>query len=304
MLKQAKIILGFKCNNNCLFCYEKTKRHLPDKTTTELKKEISAASKRGFLQVHFIGGEPTIRPDIFELIKYAKYSGFNSVMITSNGRMFAYQDFVNKIVESGISQIVVSLHGHNARLHDKLTGSKGSFGQLIAGLENFKRMEFKNVGVNITIVKQNYRYLPAIAKMLVECRIERVEFTYVGVSREEFKLMKPKISLAASYIRKALKIGKDNNYLWIVQNPPMGCYFEGYFEHLSYAKNEKNTLFAISNKACRYEKIESKKSTVYLKPEKCLQCYYYDKCFGVEKMYLCEFGVREIKPFLAENKHL
>lgn len=302
MFKQAKIVLGFKCNNNCLFCYEKTRRHLLDKTTAELKREISVASKRGFLQVHFIGGEPTIRPDIFELIKYAKDSGFDSVMITTNGRMFAYPDFVNKIIESGISQVVFSLHGHNARLHDRLTGSKGSFRQLIAGLANFKRTGFKNIGVNTTIVKQNYRYLPAIAKMLVEYRIERVEFIYVGVFRKGLKLMKPRISLAASYIRSALKIGRDSNYLWTVQNPPMGCYFVGYFKHLNYAKNEKNTLFVKSNKTCLYEKIEGNKSTVYLKPKKCLQCYYRDGCFGVEKMYLREFGTREIKPCLAGNK--
>jgi uncharacterized Fe-S cluster-containing radical SAM superfamily protein len=294
--KQAKIIIGFNCNNNCLFCYERTMRHLPDKTTTEVKKEISAACKRGFSQVHLMGGEPTIRPDVCELIEYAKDAGADSVMITSNGRMFAYPDFVKKIIKSGISQVVFSLHGHNAGLHDRLTGSEGSFKELIAGLENLKKSGFKNVGTNTVIAKQNYRYLPDIAHILAEHRIGRAEFTYVGIFKKALKLMKPRISLAAPYIRKALQIGKDRNYLWVVQNPPMGCYFEGYFKHLSWGKKEKKSLFAISDKNRSYEEVTSKKVTFYVKPEKCLGCDCYHECFGVEEMYLRDFGGREIKP--------
>ena len=42
---QAKIVLGFSCNNDCQFCYEKDNRHLSDKSTSEVKKEILAAWK-------------------------------------------------------------------------------------------------------------------------------------------------------------------------------------------------------------------------------------------------------------------
>jgi MoaA/NifB/PqqE/SkfB family radical SAM enzyme len=208
MNKQAKIIIGFNCNNNCLFCYDKLHKNLPEKTTEELKEEIYIAFKKGYSEIHFIGGEPTIRKDICELIKYAKNLGLKTV-ITTNGRMLAYASFANQLVKSGGSQIFISLHGHNQKVHDRITQSKGAFCQVISGIFNLKKIGFKNLAINTAIVKQNYRFLPEIAKIAVKLKVSRVDFIYVAVaSKFSLRLMKPKITYSAPYIRKALEIGK------------------------------------------------------------------------------------------------
>jgi len=83
--REAKIILGFNCNNNCFFCYEKSKRHLLPKNTEEIIKEIVVARGKGFDKISFIGGEPTLRQDLLDLINYAKNLEFSQIMITTNG---------------------------------------------------------------------------------------------------------------------------------------------------------------------------------------------------------------------------
>jgi len=71
-IKKTVIFIGYKCNNNCLFCINADKRELPNKTTKKIKNEMIEAKKRGTTYIELIGGETTIRPDILELINFAK----------------------------------------------------------------------------------------------------------------------------------------------------------------------------------------------------------------------------------------
>jgi MoaA/NifB/PqqE/SkfB family radical SAM enzyme len=296
-MNQAKIIIGFSCNNNCSFCCDKFNRGLPAKSTAELKEEIAAARKKGFSKVHFLGGEPTIRQDLFKLIEYARGIGFDYTMITTNGRMLAYRDFAQAALKAGLSQVVFSIHGDNARLHDSLTGSPGSFKELLKGVENLKKLGAENIGTNTVVLKQNYLRLPHIAKILVAQKIQRAEFIYVGELAERFKQFTPKISLASPYLRQALLMGKRRGYSWRVQNAPMPCYLNGYLEHLSHAGVEENVFFLRTRKAHLYKKAVSKKEAlVWLKIDKCKKCLLQKSCSGILQEYLKTYGDKEVKP--------
>ena len=66
-----------------------------EKTTEQIKEDLNKARERCD-SVVLVGGEPTIRKDIIEIVKYAKQLGFKKIQIQTNGRRFAYKNFCIK----------------------------------------------------------------------------------------------------------------------------------------------------------------------------------------------------------------
>jgi len=292
----AKVLLGFTCNNRCVFCFDRHHKDIPAKTTREVRQEISSAFRQGFPRLLLMGGEPTVREDILELIAHARKTGFRDIMLTTNGRMLVYRSFARALVKSKVSQIVFSLHGPAAGVHDALTCSPGSFDELMQGVENLKKEGARNLGVNTTIVTQNYRHLSAIADIFLAWGIQRAEFIYVAAERRVFRQVTPKVSQAAASIRGALEKGRRNGHHWGLVNAPLPCYFWFFFDHLSFAGGENNTSFAKTKKAALYQKAEARKRLFWTKREKCDSCSRRRLCRGISKSYLREFGDGEVKP--------
>jgi len=103
MIKKTVVFTGYTCNNKCIFCCNENKRGAyEDKKTDELKRNILEARRRGSSYLEIIGGEPTLRKDIVEIVSFAKSCGFKTIMFSTNGRMFSYDSFAKKIVKSGL----------------------------------------------------------------------------------------------------------------------------------------------------------------------------------------------------------
>jgi len=302
-IKKTVIIVGYRCNNQCQFCNDANKRELRNKTTEEIQQEMIEAKKRGTTYIELIGGETTIRPDAAELIKFAKNLDFETINMATNGRMFSYLKFTKKIIKAGLTDIVFSIHGHNAKIHDYLTQSPGSFKQLLEGLNNFKKLGFKKIGSNTTIVKQNYKYLPKIGKFIFDQGIRNSEFIFVdpnyGGAYDNFDKLVPKISKIAPYIKKCLDIGKKNKIPhWHIRYVPL-CYFKDYLNQVS--ELQEVETFKTEHLAPDFENFnveESRQEIGRIKPKKCQKCKLFNQCEGIWKEYLKQYGDKELKPIL------
>ena len=302
-INKTVIFTNYQCNNSCIFCIEENKRNMPARTTVEIKNEIVKAKKRGTTYLEFIGGEFTIRSDALELIKFAKENGFKTIMIATNGRMLSYEKYAKEFIKAGLTSIVFSIHGHNEKLHDSLTRSKGSFKQLISGLKYFQKLKFSNIGSNTTIVKQNYKYLPEIGKFIFDLGIRNSEFIFVdpndGAPKKNFEKIVPKISTAAPYIRKCLDIGKSNKIdHWHIRYVPL-CYFKDYLTQIS--ELDEVEKFKTEHIAQDFENLSveiSRAQVGRIKPLKCQSCCLHKKCEGIWKEYIRKYGDNELKPIL------
>ncbi len=301
-LKTAKFLTGYSCNNYCRFCGDRAYRGMPVKTTQEIIREIKEAKKSGAVDAFFAGGEVTIRPDFFYLLKFAKNIGFQNITLTTNGRLFSYEYFTRRAVEAGISRIIFTINGHNAKLHDYLSQVEGSFKHLKKGIVNLRKFGFDNIGTNTVVVKQNYKYLYDIGRLIYRSGIKTACLIYVS-SPHDFYKYTPHISTAAYYIRKFLDIGRlDDEICYAALNVPCLCYFGGYLKQISGTIEENECSFKgvsrliSKNKIEQYENIESKKIINRIKIRKCLFCKIADKCKGVWDIYLKYYGDREIKP--------
>jgi heme b synthase len=124
--------------------------------------EIASISKPVII---LTGGEPLLRPDIFDLARYGTDKGFRMVMAT-NGTLMT-EEAVQKMMASGIQRISVSLDGPSSETHDAFRKVKGAFESSLKGIELAKRggLEFQ---INTTITQMNLHLIADILKLAVD----------------------------------------------------------------------------------------------------------------------------------------
>lgn len=131
-----------RCNSNCLMCSQPPRNISDVGMADELCRIIEMIPDQPE-HLTLSGGEPTLLRDglIRVLEKLKVYLPNTAITMLSNGRMFAYEDYVEKIaqVEHGGLVTSVPLYANNAADHDYIVQSKGAFDQTIYGLYNAEK---------------------------------------------------------------------------------------------------------------------------------------------------------------------
>lgn len=292
-MKRIDIKITYKCNNHCKFCVQGDKRKYSlDKSNTEIKT-ILRENRVNYERVTFTGGDPLIRADILELVRYAKSLGYR-IQIQTNGRMCAYRDFCKKIIEAGVDEFAISIHGHNAELHDSLTSSKGSFEQSISGIKHLIYLD-KLVITNTVITKLNFRFLPQIAKFLIDLGIPQYQFAFphiLGNAYANLDLIVPRKKEVAPYVKRGLATGIKRKRNARVEAIPY-CFLKGYERCLSeiYIPNTKVFDIHLTENFNLWRKEEGKQ-----KGPLCKECKYFQCCEGPWREYPEIFGWGEFIP--------
>ncbi|MBU0579813.1 MAG: radical SAM protein [Candidatus Margulisbacteria bacterium] len=299
-IKKSVVLLGYSCNNKCIFCTFGHKGRDTFEPWLEVKRKIYQEKKNGSTYLELIGGEPTIYPAYIELVRYAKELKYNNIVSATNGRAIAYLDYARKLVEAGITELIFSIHGHEAWLHDKQTQVPGSFKQLIKGIKNLKKIGFKNISTNTTINTVNYKYLKNIGKFILNLGIVNSEFIFIDPNhwskRENVKKMVPRISEAAFYMQDLLKLVKGKKeYSWRVRYVPL-CFFTDFIEYISELR--ERTYFKSRHIAPDFINIDVESSRPIFgraKGDQCKKCVINKWCEGLWNKYIETYGTSELK---------
>ena len=105
------------------------------------------------------GGEPLMRPDIWDIIAYAFEKGLHPV-IGTNGTMID-DAMAKKIADAGVPKVSVSLDFPDAEGQDAFRGQKGAFDETVQGIKNLEKYGV-HVQVNTTVTKANATKLDEI----------------------------------------------------------------------------------------------------------------------------------------------
>ena len=139
------------CNLSCRYC-RASASHEPDQgelDTDEAKRFVESIAPRKPMLI-LSGGEPLLRPDLFQIIRLAVSLGIR-VSLASNGTLIT-SGLAEEIADSGVSRVSISLDGADAAMHDHGRG-KGSFERSIRGIENLRgRVDFQ---INFTVTQKN-----------------------------------------------------------------------------------------------------------------------------------------------------
>ncbi len=112
--------VGFNCNNNCIHCVVADKRSTKNLTNQEIKSIIKKRPQNDCIL--FTGGEPTIRDDFLDLIKYTKKRG-HKVFLQTNGTQFSNLNFTKKSSKH-IDNILIAVHSCKEKVHDEIVRKK------------------------------------------------------------------------------------------------------------------------------------------------------------------------------------
>ena len=125
--------LTYGCNLRCVHCYNPTHRALPQElTTAEVCSIVSQIADLGVMTISFSGGEPSVRPDIAEILRHSHRQGLMIHLLTNATRMTP--SFADLLKEAGVSQLLVSIYGATADTYERMTGTPGSFAHFLRGL--------------------------------------------------------------------------------------------------------------------------------------------------------------------------
>ncbi|WP_232296512.1 radical SAM protein [Plesiocystis pacifica] len=163
-----KLIMNvtYVCNNHCTFCAVGTRTQL-DGHPVRQREKLLEYRKQGVTMVDFDGGEPTLNPELIPLIKSARAMGYRRVNVTTNGRRCVYENYAAKLVNSGLTTLLFSVHGHDARTHAQQVGVAEAFQQTTDGIRNCLKYAPKGVelGMNITVTKGNHDKVDKLAQL-------------------------------------------------------------------------------------------------------------------------------------------
>jgi radical SAM protein with 4Fe4S-binding SPASM domain len=153
------------CNLRCLQCRASatelaSPKDLPTAQCKEIIDQIAAFASPILV---LSGGEPLYRSDIFQLAAHASGKGLRAALAT-NGTLVT-KDIAQKIVDSGIQRVSISLDGSNAETHDIFRGIPGSFEAAVYGLRNLKELGVP-VQINMTVARHNVAELPKVVELV------------------------------------------------------------------------------------------------------------------------------------------
>ncbi len=125
-------------------------------------KLLDQIAKVGSPIIILTGGEPLLRPDIFDIASYGTAKGLRMVM-APNGTLITAKN-AKKMTDSGIKRISASLDGATKESHDKFRGVEGAFEGALRGIEYVKEagIDFQ---INTTITKSNLEQIPKILEL-------------------------------------------------------------------------------------------------------------------------------------------
>lgn len=168
-----------RCNLRCRHCYINPGQHgentLPVGT---IETWLAAyAEKSRVANVIFLGGEPTLHPELPLAIKAARRMGYASVTVDTNGYLF--HNILSKVSPDEVDYFSFSLDGATRDMNDSLRG-EGCYDRCIAGI---RESVAKGFGASLiyTVSKANISELEFMPNLLKELGISRFFIQVVGI---------------------------------------------------------------------------------------------------------------------------
>jgi PqqA peptide cyclase len=199
--------LTHRCPLHCVYCsnpleMQTRSNELPTDIWSRIFREAAAL---GVLQADFTGGEPLARPDIIELIRFARSAGLYVNLITSG--LPLDETKLAALIAAGLDHIQLSFQGAREETANEISGTKSHL-QKLRVLDWLKQHRVA-VTLNFVIHRRNIDQLPemlAIAESSCATRIEFANVQYYGwafANRENLLPTRAQLDQSLAFIKSA-----------------------------------------------------------------------------------------------------
>jgi len=157
-----------RCNLKCIHCRSSSEIEVkghPDFSTQEAFRIIDDIISYAKPVIVLSGGEPLLRMDVFEVARYGTEKGLRMCLAT-NGTL-VNDKICEKIKNSGIKIVSLSLDGSEETVHDNFRNQKGAFAGTINAAQLFQKHGIEFI-INSSFTKRNQKDIPRIYKLAKE----------------------------------------------------------------------------------------------------------------------------------------
>ena len=157
------------CNLACVHCRAsaQTEPAPGELDTGEVKALIDDIASFATPVFIISGGEPLMRPDIFEIARYASESGLH-VAMSPNGTLIS-GEAAREMASSGVRRVSVSIDGSSASRHDQIRGVPGAFAAALDGIAACRASGLA-YQFNTTVMRQNLDDLTQLHEWVIDQR--------------------------------------------------------------------------------------------------------------------------------------
>jgi len=217
----------------------------PDELTTEeWKTVIRSARNLGTFIISISGGEPLLRKDLEEIIRYAEENKISTHLCT-NGTLID-KARAQKLKEAGLKTISISLDSAVEEVHDAIRG-RGQFQKTIEGIRCLREVAPEiRFSINTVITKKNYKGISSLVHFARELGANQIKFAPIHsnllhrykddsiwgeffFNKEELDELERELTLARKLCKKERILTTSNNFYKgitksFVQSNAFTCY--------------------------------------------------------------------------------
>jgi MoaA/NifB/PqqE/SkfB family radical SAM enzyme len=185
-----------QCNLKCKHCYINREQHGEQKLSIEtIEAWLKVfARKNKTANVIFLGGEPTMHPDLPAAVKSAKKIGYSSITVDTNGYLF--NDILSKVAPHEIDYFSFSLDGATRKTNDMIRGHE-SYDKCIAGIRKAVQAGF-STSLIYTVSTLNIHELDKMPLLLKDLGVNRFFIQVIGLRGESVKTGQEKLQVSRS----------------------------------------------------------------------------------------------------------
>jgi len=166
------------CNLKCVHCYTDSEaRKYPDELSTEQAKVVlDDLAEFKVPAVLFSGGEPLVRPDIYELAAHARSRGLH-VVLSTNGTLID-RAAAQRLKDLEFAYVGISLDSAIPEVHDEFRGVAGAFERTMRGFKHCVAVGQK-VGLRLTLTRHTAQNLDKLFDLMEREGIDRACFYHL-----------------------------------------------------------------------------------------------------------------------------
>jgi MoaA/NifB/PqqE/SkfB family radical SAM enzyme len=167
-----------KCNYKCSHCCNNSNPDYKEPLDkSDLLRILDEMDQEGVESIYFSGGEPLLREDMLDILEYASGKHFKELSMASNGSTIS-KDVSKRIAGIGLTNVMVSLDGHDEETHNRMRGVDTAYKDAVSGIRNLLESG-QSVRIGTVISAFNADHLKDIADMAVSLGAKQVYFNWL-----------------------------------------------------------------------------------------------------------------------------
>jgi MoaA/NifB/PqqE/SkfB family radical SAM enzyme/ubiquinone/menaquinone biosynthesis C-methylase UbiE len=204
-IQSADLAVTNGCVFNCWHCYNAGRR-LADLPTESMQRIVQQLQKLGAIVINFTGGEPCLRHDIVEIC--ASLWNDSCGILATTGYGFT-DEIAQRLSETGIYSISISLDSADENEHDKKRGVAGAYQIALKGIETAKKWGFYTYTCAVPskrlLEEENFRKLVELNESLGVNELQLIEPAPSG------KIVSAKLDFGEEEYEKILQYMREYN---------------------------------------------------------------------------------------------